>query len=300
MSQAATQGEQPASDAWTYARLLAWTTDYLKKSGSESPQLDGQVLLAHAAGCKRIELFTSYDKVASEETRTTFRSLVKQRAEGVPVAYLVGSKEFYSLDFRVTLDVLVPRPETELLVVTLLDHIKEQGGSDCVVADVGTGSGCIAIASAIHAKQARFYAIDQSEAALAIAAENAEGHGVSERIQFLNGDLLDPVPSDVELDFIVSNPPYVSEAEFAELATDVREHEPYAALVSGPTGTETIERLVTQAAERLKPGGWLMIEISPMIESRVGQLLAKVEGFEQYSIVKDLAGHARVVQSRRE
>ena len=293
-----TDDAQAASSDWTYAKLLSWTTEYLKKSGSDSPQLDGQILLAHAAACERIELFTSFDKVASEATRTTFRNLVKQRAEGAPVAYLVGSKEFYSLAFRVTPDVLVPRPETELLVVALLDRIKEQGEGDYVVADVGTGSGCIAIASAMHAPRCRFFAVDQSEAALSIAKENAETHGVADRVDLLHGDLLEPLPRDVRLDFIVSNPPYVSDPEYAELATEVREHEPRAALVGGPTGTELIKRLLEQATVRLKQGGWLMIEISPMIEQQVNDLITATDALQQRPTIKDLAGHARVIQAQ--
>jgi len=287
------------SDDWTYGKLLNWTTEYLNKSGSESAQLDGQVLLAHAAGCTRIELFTSFDKVASETTRSAFRALVKQRADGAPVAYLVGSKEFYSLAFRVTPDVLVPRPETELLVVALLDHIKSQRSGKCVVADIGTGSGCIAIATAKHAPQCRFYAVDQSEAALTIAVENANAHSVADRIEFLHGDLLSLLPQNVELDFVVSNPPYVSEPEFAQLAVDVQKHEPYAALVGGPTGTELIARLLKQAAERLKPGGWLIMEISPMIESQVVDLVSATPALEQRPTIKDIAGHARVIQAQR-
>jgi release factor glutamine methyltransferase len=290
----------PAEEQWTYKRLLAWTTDFLKQRGSESPQLDGQVLLSHAAGCNRLELFTAYDTVADDATRTVFRSLVKRRADGEPVAYLVGSKEFYSLAFRVTPDVLVPRPETEHLVVALLDQIKGQGGGPFTIADVGTGSGCVAIATAKHAPQCRFVAIDQSASALAIARENAQTHGVAERIELLQGDLLKPVPQDAALDFIVSNPPYVSEDEYAELAPGVRDYEPRAALVAGPAGTEVIERLLMQATQRLRPGGWLFIEISPMIEARVGQLIAATGGLEQRPTIKDLAGHPRVIQVVRE
>ncbi|MCG8586008.1 MAG: peptide chain release factor N(5)-glutamine methyltransferase [Pirellulales bacterium] len=284
---------------WTYKRLLSWTTDFLKERGSDSPQLDGQVLLAHAAGCNRLELFTAYDKVASEETRATFRGLVKRRADGEPVAYLVGSREFYSLPFQVTSDVLIPRPETEHLVVALLDKLKERGEHDLIIADIGTGSGCIAIAAAKHASHCRFLAVDKSEAALTVAAANAKQHGVDDRIEFVHGDLLDAVPRDLQLDFIVSNPPYVSEVEFAELAPDVRDHEPRTALVAGPTGAEVIERLLRQAAERLKPGGWVFVEISPMIEQRVLELVASIDGLDSRQTIKDLAGHVRVIQAER-
>jgi release factor glutamine methyltransferase len=288
-----------AESQWTYGRLLAWTTDFLKKSGSDSPQLDGQILLAHAAGCERIQLFTAYHQSASEAVRTAFRGLVKRRAAGEPVAYLVGGKEFYSLAFRVTPDVLVPRPETEHLVVALLDQMKSQGNGEFTIADVGTGSGCVAIAAAKHAPHCRFLAVDQSEEALAVAQKNAAAHQVADRIEFLHGDLLAPISKDEALDFIVSNPPYISEAEFAQLAPDVRDYEPRAALVAGPKGTEVIERLLTQAADRLRIGGWLFVEISPMIEASVAEFIAGLGRFQQRRTIKDIAGQPRVVQVER-
>src|SRR5436309_1823881 len=157
------------SESWTVLRLLTWTTDYLKSHGSENPRLDAEVLLAHARGCERIMLYTAFDQVVDESTRAKFRELVKQRAEDTPVAYLVGKREFYSLSFRVTPDVLIPRPETEFVVVAALDALKGsgftvQGSADSVqnpfVADVGTGSGAIAVAIAKHAPQSRVVATD--------------------------------------------------------------------------------------------------------------------------------------------
>src|SRR5262245_51907041 len=141
------------SDSWTIGRLLGWTADYLAQHGSDSPRLDAEVLLAYARSCKRIELYTSFEELAADELRTRFRELVRRRAEGVPVAYLVGHREFFSLDFRVTPDVLIPRPETELVVVTLLDQIKATGPLDrpLAIADVGTGSGVIGITVAKRA-----------------------------------------------------------------------------------------------------------------------------------------------------
>src|SRR5262245_54894920 len=165
------------SESWTILRLLAWTTDYLKSHGSESPRLDAEVLLAHARGCERIMLYAAFDQVIDEAIRSKFRELVKRRAEGVPVAYLVGKREFYSLSFRVTPDVLIPRPETEFVVVAALDALKEISKSQVenqpLVADVGTGSGAIAVAIAKHAPHAKTVATDISSAALAIAKENA-------------------------------------------------------------------------------------------------------------------------------
>lgn len=285
------------SETWTILRLLKWTTDYLKQRGSESPRLDAEVLLASAKGCERITLYTAFDEVVSDDLRAKFRDLVKRRAEGVPVAYLVGKKEFYSLPFRVTPEVLIPRPETESAVVAALDGLKTSG-LEPMVADIGTGSGAIAVAIARHAPSAHIVAIDISPAALAIAQSNAQEHGVAERIEFREGDLLSPVPAEPTFALIVSNPPYVSETEYAQLSPHVRDHEPRQALVAGPTGAEVIERLIPQAAERLLPGGLLIIEISPMIATRVVELLAADPRLEPATIIKDLSGMARVVRAR--
>jgi release factor glutamine methyltransferase len=327
------------AETWTVLRLLTWTTEYLKSHSSESPRLDAEVLLAHARNCERIMLYAAFDDVVPDDVRAKFRDLVKRRAEGTPVAYLVGRREFYSLSFRVTPDVLIPRPETEFVVVAALDALG--GGSSKLghprsgsiqgsrleaegsgfevqgpgeeeiqnpkskiqnpsqVCDVGTGSGAIAVAIAKHAPDCRVTAIDTSSAALAVAKENAATHHVAERIEFVQGDLLAPIPAEPRFTVIASNPPYVSESEYAVLAPQVKDHEPQQALVAGPTGAEIIERLVPQAAERLLPGGWLILEISPMIASRVSELIAADARYEPATTVKDLAGLARVIKARR-
>jgi release factor glutamine methyltransferase len=299
-----------STEPWTIGRLLTFTTDYLKQHGSDSPRLDAEVLLAEARGCKRIELYTAFSEVADEKTRTAFRELVRRRAEGTPVAYLVGKREFFSLSFRVTSDVLIPRPETELLVVRVLDLFKQfdaiqeprpsgSDGNQPALADVGTGSGIIAICVAKHAAQQSVTAIDTSSAALAVAKQNATDHGVADRIEFVQSDLLENIPAEQKFNIIASNPPYVSESEFVTLARSVRDFEPRQALVAGPRGTEVIERLAPQAARHLKTGGWLLLEVSPMIEPAVRELIAGQGGFELAATIKDSAGHPRVVQARR-
>jgi release factor glutamine methyltransferase len=305
-----------AGETWTILRLLSWTTQFLKDRGAEFPRLDAEILLAHARGCRRIDLYTAFDEAPDDDIRTRFRSLVRERAEGKPVAYLVGRREFYSLSFRVTPDVLIPRPETELLVVRLLDLIAERpkraagtepettsrragSGEPLRIADVGSGSGVLAICAAVRAKGCRVTAIDVSPAALEVARANAAEHGVADRIEFVEGDLLASLPADARFDSVVSNPPYVSESEWATLARDVRDFEPRAALVAGPRGTEVIERLVPQAAERLLSGGWLLTEISPMIEADVRRLIEDEPRFESVTTTKDLAGLGRIVQARR-
>lgn len=287
------------TETWTVGKLLTWTTDFLKSKGVvESPRLDAEVLLATARGCRRIDLYAAFNEPATEETRTAFRELVRRRSEGTPVAYLVGKREFYSLDFRVTPDVLIPRPETEHLVIAVLDRLKADGQKPAQVADVGTGSGIIAVCVAKQAPQVQVTAIDLSPEALAIAGENAILHHVAERVKLLESDLFSAVQPSDTFDIIASNPPYITTAEMEALAPGVREHEPESALHAGPKGTEIVERLIDESVGRLVPGGWLMIEISPMLEAAVRELFAARPEWQPGPTLKDLAGHARVVQAQ--
>lgn len=288
-------------EPWTIGRLLQWTIDYLGKHGADSPRLDAEVLLATARGCQRIDLYAAYGEEASDALRATFRDFVSRRAQGMPVAYIVGHKEFYSLDFEVTPDVLIPRPETESLVVALLDHAKGQGGADkpFAIADVGTGSGILAVCAAKYLPQAHVTAIDLSPAALSVARRNAERHKVADRITFIESNLFAAVSTDEQFDFIVSNPPYISTAEMAELPVDVKDFEPHLALEAGPAGTDVITPLIAQAATRLNPGGKLLIEISPMIARAVQELVRASGNFELAPTLRDPAGHDRVIQAVR-
>ncbi len=288
------------AEAWTIGRLLGWTADYLAEHGSDSPRLEAEVLLAHARGCKRIELYTSFEDPADDALRTAFRGLVKRRAEGAPVAYLVGHREFYSLDFRVTPDVLIPRPETEFVVLTLLDLAKAlPADREIVIADVGAGSGVIGITAAKHIPRADVTAVDVSPAALVVARDNAARLDVAERMEFIESDLLAAVPAARQFDIIASNPPYITAAELADLARDVRQYEPELALSGGESGTDVIERLIPQAAERLSTGGSLLLEISPMLQQRVEGLVDADGRFERGDTIKDMAGLARVVVARK-
>lgn len=291
--------DKPTADVWTVGRLLTWTTDFLKSKGAENPRLDAEVLLAHARGCQRIELYTAFEEEPSEAVRTAFRELVGKRAKGAPVAYLVGRREFFSLMFEVTPDVLIPRPETETLVVRAIDLAKALSHDVPIIADIGTGSGIIAVTVARHVKNARLTAVDISPAALEVARRNAEKHGVGERIEFVESDLFAAVPADARFDLVLSNPPYVSSSEMAELPVDVREFEPHQALDGGVNGTEVIERLVPQATERLNPGGWLLMEVGASNSARVEGNIRQQVGLELGDTLKDIAGIPRVVQARK-
>ena len=319
------------AEKWTVGRLLTWTTDFLRQHGADSPRIDAEVLLAHARGSSRIELYTVYNEEPTEEARTTFRNLVKQRAAGTPVAYLVGYREFYSLPFKVTPDVLIPRPETEMLVVALLDRINDEqakserpdappqgdeadDGSEAgaltsgrpkrshrawQIADVGTGSGILAICAAKHLAAAEVTAVDISPGALAVARENAERHGVADRIAFIESNLFAEVPPEAQFDFILSNPPYVRTAEMAKLPPEVGQHEPHTALEAGPEGTDVIVPLLGQSLARLRPGGWLFCELSPMIAENVRNLAQQQAGWELVNIHPDTAGLLRMLAARK-
>jgi release factor glutamine methyltransferase len=282
-------------DEWTVGRLLGWTAEWLASRGSDSPRLDAEVLLAHVRGCQRIELYTAFDTPVGEPERGRFRELVKRRGAGEPVAYLVGSREFFSLPFRVTADVLVPRPETEGLVVRAIDICR--GLAAPRIVDVGTGSGAIAITLARHLPQASLLATDVSPEALEVARDNAARLGVADRVAFVHCDLLDDPQAAGPWDVIVSNPPYVREDEFDALPRDVRQHEPRRALVSGPTGVEVIARLAAVAADRLAAGGWLVVEVGPAAAAEAA--IAAQTGLVPGPTLDDLAGRPRIVQARK-
>ena len=286
-----------SDDVWTVGRLLTWTTDWLTTKGSESARLDAEVLLAHVRGCQRILLYTAFDTPVSDAERARFRELVKRRGDGEPVAYLVGNREFFSLPFAVSPAVLVPRPETEGLVVRVIDLCKPLTASRII--DVGTGSGAIAVTLAKHLPRARLVATDISPAALAVARENAARHGVAERIEFLECDLLSAPQAAGPWDVIVSNPPYVRDDEFDALPRDVRLHEPKGALVAGPTGVEVVVRLAADAVGSLAAGGWLVVEIGPIVAAAAERALAAVPGLVPGPTLPDMAGLPRIVQARK-
>jgi release factor glutamine methyltransferase len=283
-------------DAWTVGRLLDWTTKFLADKGVERPGLDSEVLLAHALGCRRIELYVRHTEIAPDEARQKFRDLIRRRVEGCPVAYLVGRKEFFSLEFEVSRAVLIPRPDTECVVDECLRLAR--GVADPAVLDVGTGSGCLAVAVARQHKAARVTAVDVSAAALEVAARNAERHKVAERVRFLAGDVYTPLPPGERFDFILSNPPYIRHADIPGLPVGVRDYEPQVALDGGPDGFAVFDRLLAEAPEHVKPGGYLIVEIGSAQEAPARQRIGKVTGFDLAPTIRDGSGHPRVLRAR--
>jgi release factor glutamine methyltransferase len=286
-----------ANQPWTVARLLDWTAKFLSEKGSESPRLDTEVLLAHALACKRIELYTRHDEEVADERRQLFKALIRQRVEGCPVAYLVGRKEFYSLELEVSRAVLIPRPDTETVVDECLRLARTMTGP--TVLDIGTGSGCLAVAVAKYCKHARVTAVDVSEESLPVAARNAAKHGVSDRIRFLQGDLFASLPADEQFDFVLSNPPYIPHDDIAGLAAGVRDYEPHQALDGGRDGLELFGRLVAEAPRWIKPDGHLLVEIGAPQEKAAREGIQAQPGFDLAKTVYDSAGHPRVLRARR-
>ncbi len=295
---AGTSPDGRSEESWSVGRLLSWTTDYLKRRGSESPRLDAEVMLAHVLGWERVQLYTHFTEEVAERGRGQFRELVRRRAEGAPVAYLVGRKEFYSLALEVSPAVLIPRPESEFVVVEFLAVTKAVEAPRAV--DVGTGSGCLAIAATHRHPGAQFVAIDISEPALEVARRNAARHGVVDRIDFRLGDRLEPAAQEGPFDAIVSNPPYIPTGQIEQLEPGVRDFEPRLALDGGPSGLELVAHVIEESVPLLKPGGHLILEIGTAQEQPVRALIENQHDLRLAPTIRDHAQHPRVIRATRE
>jgi release factor glutamine methyltransferase len=262
----------------------------------ERARLDAEALLMHLLEANRAWLITHGDYEIGKESTSRHAELVERRYRGEPIQYITGETEFYGLPFRVTRDVLIPRPETEHLVEQAIALAREF--MEPRIVDVGAGSGAIAVALAVHLAGARITTIDVSADALAIARENAARNAVSEQLRFLQGDLLEPVAGE-EFDLVVSNPPYVPEADRESLSVEVREYEPAQALFAGRDGLDVYRRLIPAAYAALAPGGYVLLEIGYGQAEGVRALLAG-RRFEGIHFLPDLQGIARVACGRRQ
>ena len=285
---------------WTIKRLLEWTEAYFEKADAGSPRLEAEILLAEALDCARIELYTRFDEVPAEDPVSKFREWVKRRAAGEPVAYIVGYREFYSMRFEVDSNVLIPRPETEHVVVAALEAAKTIEDQPIRVMDIGTGSGCIAITLAKHLDDCKVAAIDLSPGALAVAQNNAAVHGVEECVRVLEGDLFEALPAGSgPVHLIVSNPPYIGSQEIETVDCQVKDYEPEIALFSGEYGLDVTIRLIAEAPTHLLTGGYLIFESSPIIMNQCRKLVEDNPDLDLVEIVKDFDGLERVVVARK-
>lgn len=287
----------PAADEpWTVRRVLEWTTSHLKKHGSDTPRLDAEILLAFARGCPRIQLYTQFDEPLSDQVRAQMRELVQRRSKAEPVAHLVGQREFFSLTFKVTRDVLIPRPDTETLVIEILDHVKNLPSAR--ILDLCTGSGCVAIAVARNCKTAHVTASDISAPALAIARENAARNHVEDRVELVESDLFASFPAGSAFDIIAGNPPYIPTAEISTLDADVALHEPRLALDGGADGLSVLRRIIHEAPAFASPNALLLLEFTPEQATSLEAMLAEHGGYDEISVRKDLAHRPRVLKAR--
>jgi release factor glutamine methyltransferase len=262
-----------------------------------SPRMNAEVLLMFTLGCDRAYLYAHPERELSQEEQARYQEVIRQRSQGIPAQYITGHQEFWGLDLIVSPAVLIPRPETEHVIETVLELHHRPGTSAAFrrIVDVGTGSGSIALALAKELPEAEIHATDISPSALEIARVNAARHQLEGRIHFHQTNLLDGL-SGTLFDLVVSNPPYVGESEEDRVQLEVRRFEPRAAVFAGPTGLEVIARLLPQAHDRLKPDGWLVLEISGAISAALPRLLA---GWSDVRITRDLQGIPRVAAARK-
>lgn len=291
---------------WTTRKLLAWMGEAFTAKDLDSPRLSAEILLAHVIGCDRLRLYMEADRPASPLERNKLRDLVKRALEHEPVQYLTGEAWFFGLPMHVDRRVLIPRPSTETIVEHVLQHARSQGhagesGEGYLIADICTGSGCIAIALARQLRDARLIATDVSADALEIARRNAVRHEVLDRIDLLEGDLLAPLANhptggrDRSLNYLVANPPYIPDHEWAEVEPNVKDHEPVGALRAGADGLAFVRPIAAEAPRFVRPGGLVLIEVATATIEQARSLLAAHAHIEHVDVLEDHEGLARVV-----
>lgn len=282
---------------WTVKDVLEWTARHFKDKGIRSPRLDAEVLLAHALGADRLRLYLNFDRPLSPDERSRYRELVRRRASREPVAYILGRREFWSLPIRTLPGALIPRPETEVLVESVVDKVRHAPHPR--ILELGCGSGAVAMAVLRENPRARMVATDISRQALEITRLNAHEIQVLDRLDLVASDLFDAIRPGGEFDVVCSNPPYIPTETIAQLDPEVRDFEPLTALDGGPDGLDVIRRLVEQAGVYLKTGGALVLEVGDGQAECVAQLVRGAGGFRKVAKHRDLSGMERVVKGDR-
>ena len=289
--------------SWTIKELLKVTIDYLEKKEIESPRLSAEILLAHQLNIDRVKLYLRFDQPLHDKEVAGYRSLIKRRLSREPIQYITGVQEFWSLDFAVGPQVMVPRPETELLVehaVALCRGNRSAQGPCARILDLGTGCGALAVAIARELEEVSVWASDVSQEALAMARENAKRHGVEERIQFVLSDLWQGLSNqELTFDIIVSNPPYIRSEAIDSLPPEVRDHEPRQALDGGEEGMDYIRNIIQEAPKHLNPGGWILLEMDPEQTTKALGLIEANKNFGEKARLKDYSHYYRVVMAQK-
>ena len=286
---------------WTIIKLIRWATTYLKSHGIDSPRATGEILLADALQLDRIDLYLKFDQPLETDELQTFKTLIKRRVRREPVAYILGKKEFWSMDLEVNENVLIPRPETECLVEAALDILALMTlKSARRILDLGTGSGAIAVALASQAPHHIYFASDRFHPAIELARRNAGRHGVYRKIHFLVGDWLSPFKwTGPGFDIILSNPPYIPSGVIGELQPEILRYEPIAALNGNEDGLACYRQIIESAHDYLNPQGVLLLEIGHDQRKAVRQIASRVNRYDDFNCSRDYSGHERVVSMRK-
>lgn len=299
---------RPTDGAWTTRRLLDWMTGAFREKGLDSPRLLAELLLAHVIGCERLALYTQADRPASNDERERLRALVGRALKHEPVQYLVGEGWFFSLPFAVDSRVLIPRPATETIVEHVLQRVRRDcaslgcgpDGEGLAFLDLCAGSGCVAIAVLKNLSMARGFASDVSRDALDVARANAERHRVLERLTLMESDLLGSLPHEcANLQFVVSNPPYIPDDEWGAVETNVKGFEPSLALRGGRDGLDLVRPILEQAPSRLRPGGELLVEVAASRAAQAADLACANSQLADVRVLRDFEGHDRVIVATR-
>lgn len=284
---------------WTTRRLLDWTSRHFEQKGVADARLSAELLLAHVLEVPRIKLYMELDRPASPLELSAYRDLVEKAVAHHPVQYLLGEAHFFSLTFKVTADTLIPRPSTETLVEHIIHHTRVTPGFRAPqIAEIGTGSGIIAVSLAKNLPDAHIVATDISEPALAVARQNAERHGVADRIEFRAGSLYEPLHGHL-FHYVVSNPPYIPDAEWEQVAANVRDYEPTAALRAGAEGLDVLRPLIAGGAAHLQDPGQLVLEIAASQKAAVLELAGQAKGLERPRVLADHEAHPRMLLADR-
>jgi release factor glutamine methyltransferase len=287
---------QTKESPWTILKILQWTTSFFNSHNIEGARASAEIILANALNIKRIDLYLRYDQPLSRQELAQFKTMIKRRIKKEPVAYIIGSKEFWSMDLDVTKDVLIPRPDTECLVEQALAHMpKKNSNISWKILELGTGSGAIILSMASQYSRHRYFASDFSENALRVAKGNAQKHHLCNNILFFAGDWFSPINNNNhDFDMIVSNPPYIPTHVIAELEPEISLYEPVMALDGGKDGLNKLALIINQAPSFLKPAGYLILEIGYDQKQEVRKIADKCSNYQPVNFVKDYGGHDRV------
>jgi release factor glutamine methyltransferase len=292
-----------STGTWTVRRLLEWTTPFFTRKGVDSPRLSAELLLAHVLSIPRIKLYTDYERILDPAQLSAFRDLVRRASEDEPIAYLTGRAHFFSLEFEVTRDVLIPRPDTETLVENVIQLVRHQPGLETPrILDLCTGSGCIAAALAQNLKNAVVIATDISPAAVAVAKKNLERLGLAPRVTVEHGDLLQPLEKIVDrspFHLLCANPPYIPTNQIPQLDRSVREYEPLSALDGGLDGLTIHRRILSESPPKLTLDAHIFLEIAFDQAPEAQEMMRNHPDFKDVRILKDHAGNDRVLTARR-